>query len=72
MCPIATTSLPLAPISPSVVDQLVGAVADGAEAEQEACAGASYAAHDLEQGLEPGLVVGEVHDDGEVVAVDGA
>ena len=43
------------------LEQVVLAVADGAEAEQQPAAGRPDPAHDLDHRLEPGLVVGEVH-----------
>ena len=37
---MATTSAPIAPISPQPAEQLIGPIADGAEAEEQACTGA--------------------------------
>ena len=65
MWPIAITSLSRAPISPSISIRSSVPVADGTQAEQQPAAGPAYAVHDLQQRLETGLVVGEVHDHGD-------
>ena len=50
------------------LEQVVLAVSDRAEAEQESAARGPDPAHDLDHRLEPGLVVGEVHHHGDLVA----
>ena len=63
LCAIATTSLSRAAISPSFSIRSSVRSPTAPSAEQQPRARAAYAVHDLEQRLEPGLVVGEVDDD---------
>ena len=63
LCPMATTSLSRAAISPSFSISSSVRSPTAPRPSSSRAARAAYAVHDLEQRLEPGLVVGQVDDD---------